>query len=384
MKTPLQTHCSTSNRDISLRLDSLRGVSAIVVFLAHGYQLLILPVYPKHYAYAGLLAQAAVMMFFCLSGLLIGRSIQNNKLQNGEFQIEKYLRSRAVRIFPPLAFASILVLSLNHAAPLLFESGANAFLAINKAFMTRVNFSAPASDVLGSFFLMNGFFTNTFRANTPLWSLSIEAWYYAVAGLIFWRGSIGRLLAIGVFALGCYKNPVFMKLSVVWFSGLALSLLQAHLVRFGKLITLLGFAFYAAALFCGAIYAESFSKAASLKELNTSSLPYYSVFIGLAFAATLALVICGKLRFKPYLARCSKFSYTLYAIHFPIYLFMFGIFEKRITESPASAFTYTAAVSILILALAIPAASLLEGWMSHALSGRNKSNGNVRALAKGD
>lgn len=290
------------------------------------------------------------------------------------FKVNQYLRSRAVRLLPPLAFASLLTIVLGQLAPFFFESGSNSFAALNKEFMTRVNFSAPTQDVIGSLFLMNGFFTNTFRANTPLWSLSIEAWYYLVAGLVFWRGTVGKVLAIGVFALGCYKNTVFMNFSIVWFSGLALSLLQVYAGRLKIPLILIGCGLYAAAFSCGASYVESFSEAASLKQVDTSSLPYYSVFIGLAFTTTLALIIEGRLRFRPFLANCSKFSYTLYVIHFPIYLFVYGVFEHKINSSALSAASYTAATALLILVIAIPAAWFLEGWTGKILNEKGKAS----------
>jgi peptidoglycan/LPS O-acetylase OafA/YrhL len=72
--------------EFSLQLESLRGVSAIVVLFSHCFQAFIAPFDLTLYSWVRLLGQAAVMMFFALSGYLIGTSIQNNIQQNSHLK----------------------------------------------------------------------------------------------------------------------------------------------------------------------------------------------------------------------------------------------------------------------------------------------------------
>ena len=71
----------------SLQLESLRGISAIVVLFSHCFQAFIAPFDTSLYSWVRLLGQAAVMIFFALSGYLIGYSIQHNIHQHGQFNL---------------------------------------------------------------------------------------------------------------------------------------------------------------------------------------------------------------------------------------------------------------------------------------------------------
>jgi peptidoglycan/LPS O-acetylase OafA/YrhL len=52
-----------------------RGVAALVVLLAHMEQVYLAPTWTKAYPYCILVSQLSVMVFFVLSGFLIGKSI---------------------------------------------------------------------------------------------------------------------------------------------------------------------------------------------------------------------------------------------------------------------------------------------------------------------
>jgi len=73
----------------SLQLESLRGISAIVVLFSHCFQAFIAPFDTSIYSWIRLLGQAAVMIFFALSGYLIGYSIQHNIHQHGQFNLHR-------------------------------------------------------------------------------------------------------------------------------------------------------------------------------------------------------------------------------------------------------------------------------------------------------
>src|SRR5690606_15385609 len=108
-------------------LESLRGLSAIVVLFSHCFQAFIAPFDLTLYSWVRLLGQAAVMMFFALSGYLIGISVQNNIYRHQQFNLGNYIRQRGQRILPPFLFALVLTLLLYGLAPLLFSSGSHQF-----------------------------------------------------------------------------------------------------------------------------------------------------------------------------------------------------------------------------------------------------------------
>ncbi|EIM39001.1 acyltransferase [Acinetobacter sp. HA] len=169
--------------EFSLQLESLRGVSAIVVLFSHCFQAFIAPFDLTLYSWVRLLGQAAVMMFFALSGYLIGTSIQNNIQQNSQFNLSHYIRQRCRRILPPFLFALTLTLTLYILAPYFFSSHTHQFQN-SFGMMIRTTYSLEWDNFLGSLFFLNGFVTPTLSANAPLWSLSFEVWFYVLAGFL--------------------------------------------------------------------------------------------------------------------------------------------------------------------------------------------------------
>jgi peptidoglycan/LPS O-acetylase OafA/YrhL len=103
-----------------------------------------------------------VLVFFVLSGFLVGGQIIS-RLQSGNFDLNSYVIDRATRIFVPLIPAVILTVFIG-----VF------WLGIPFAFMQS----------LGNAFGLNGVLTPTLSANTPLWSLAYEIWFYIFGGAL--------------------------------------------------------------------------------------------------------------------------------------------------------------------------------------------------------
>jgi len=169
----MNTAPNTLSHYFSLQLESLRGISAIVVLFSHCFQAFIAPFDTSIYSWIRLLGQAAVMIFFALSGYLIGYSIQHNIHQHGQFNLHHYARQRGRRILPPFLFAMGLTLVLYLLAPLLFTSHTHAFQH-SFGMMIRTDYSIDMMEFVGSLLFLNGFVTPTVSANAALWSLSYE------------------------------------------------------------------------------------------------------------------------------------------------------------------------------------------------------------------
>ncbi len=112
---------SSLSLDQSRQLDSIRGLSAIIVVLGHVYQAMIFPVLGGTMLPIGFFTQFAVMMFFSLSGFLVGISIFNNIKRNNGFFVGQYFRDRLVRIYPPLFIATLIMILLWKVAPFFFS-----------------------------------------------------------------------------------------------------------------------------------------------------------------------------------------------------------------------------------------------------------------------
>lgn len=308
-------------------LDSLRGACALVVVFAHCLQIFIVPVDASFFGLIRLLAQAAVMLFFVLSGFLITKSITRQFAAN--FDARRYAADRANRLLPPLIAGLVIGLALWGLAPYFFESGSRSYLPLSPL-ITRTEYETTWSQVLGSVMFVNGFFTETVSLNGPLWSLPFEAWYYVAAGLICYaRGTSGWIYsAILMFTLGAL-NKLFLLYSIVWFAGaitciahnfsLDRSLIKRILIPTSAVTTISLAAIY--------LYLSSRSE-----TINASDLKYVALFnvsIGILLAGGLFVLLDRNTSPPQWLAKCAQFSYTLYVTHFPILLFMYGCFQTH-------------------------------------------------------
>lgn len=314
------------NKDVSIQLDSLRGLSALVVLFCHCFQIFVAPVLPIFLPIFGLVAQSAVMMFFVLSGLLITKSITRNFGQQGGFSIGSYSIDRINRVYPPLLFAMVLVAALHILVPYFFPSGSHGYQSTG-SFVVRDGFSVNFIDWTGTLIFLNGFAVRNISANGPLWSLSFEVWYYVVAGLVAWKPKSGPLFGITFILILGYANGPFAFYSLVWFGGAAIALLHNHGIRMRPYVAFAGTALLIITILTAAVYVGLARNAKSPSDYPLNLLILFNVVSGLTFASSLHFILYGALRSKPLLVSSAKYSYTLYVTHFPILLVIYGIFQ---------------------------------------------------------
>lgn len=334
----------------SEQLDTLRGLSAIAVLIGHSIQIFIAPVIPAISPAFGLLAQAAVMLFFVLSGFLITKSCTRNLSQNDRFDVAAYARDRLNRIYPPLVFALALVMALVLIAPYVFPSGSLAFVH-HEPFIARSGFYVDVQSFAGTIVFLNGFFVDNISANGPLWSLSYEVWYYVVAGLIAWRIGIGTLLGLAVLLFLGSINKVFLAYSAVWFGGAAVAIMHNRKSEMGGIAVLTLVAALCGAISMGAYYLSKAIFAQDPSEYPMMVLVLFNLSFGIAAASALHLMMTGKLSFRPIASTSAKYSYTLYVTHFPILLFIYGAAQGLVhgnvwTSAIASACAFLIALGV--------------------------------------
>lgn len=194
---------------LSLYLDLVRFIAAAAVFLDH---LSSSPfTHDRHWYGANAFGDAAVTIFFVLSGYVIAYvSCEREKLPR------QYISARVSRLYSVVAVALPLTWMLDA-----WGASINApFYAIK-----TVLWKPPSVEAyLASVFFVNEFQVFQFGgiapgSNGPYWSLSFEAVYYAVAGLVlFLRPAIGLPLAAALLLLG---GRTIVALFPVWLLGFA-------------------------------------------------------------------------------------------------------------------------------------------------------------------
>lgn len=352
----------------SAQLDSLRGVSAIAVIFGHANQLLVAPTYDKASIYFGLLAQSAVMVFFVLSGFLIAKSISKNIDRNaGSFSIWQYINDRALRIIPALIFSSLLIFTFYMISSLIFPSGTNQFMPSVYNELSRTGLQFNLGQTLKSLLFMNGFYSVTPDANGPLWSLSIEVWYYALAALvvIFFRKPLILIFALIIFARVALPNKSFFIYLPIWFTGFLICYLHDRdslpSLRVLKFITLICFTI----VICAGINAF----------LNPQSITYFNLSVGLLFGSLLMLLLQDEFKFTTFFEPAAKYSYTLYIVHMPIFLFIFGTLQTKVQGS----IFRSVALAIIAILIAIMFSAIFARWVENKVAIKSL----IKRLTKG-
>ncbi|MBC3410841.1 acyltransferase [Pseudomonas sp. SWRI51] len=319
--------------EVSSQLDSIRALSALIVVVGHAYQILLLPTIKQGLTVVGFFTQMAVMVFFVLSGFLIGKSICNNSARNAGFNISQYGRDRALRLYPPLFAAIVLMVVLGALAPLFFASGSHAYLSIPGATFVRDEYTVAFNELLGALAFLNGFTTLTPLTNGPLWSLSIEAWYYVLAAaIVVWPTR--RLLSVGLVVLTVlvtHKSRIFFMLAPVWFCGFALAFYHQRRPQMRNAFFAWGI--IALSILTALIVWRSLSGDAWAKGGIADPLNHFRLVSGVWFACFLALLLGNAVRFPVWFSGHASYSYTLYVVHFPILLFALGVAQEMIYGS---------------------------------------------------
>lgn len=361
----------------SVHLDALRAAAALIVFLAHARGMFLPPV--RHFmglatasAAAGRVSTAApgsppyllpssgheaVILFFVLSGVLVGGSVLRD-VADGRFTWRHYLLHRLTRLWVPLLPALVLGAVIDMVC-----SGLTPSLPV----------------FLGNVFFLQDILVPTLGTNSPLWSLTFEWWYYAafpllVLGVWKGRGVIARLLCLaGMLAIGWLVGPIIALYFLIWIGGAAVTLvprvLNASAVR--VLLPL------------GAVILA----AVGIAILKLGFMPPVSDFVLAILACGFCYVILNARQEAGdgFYRRAAQFgagmSYTLYLVHFPVIYALNHLLAPGLRLQPGDPVTaYSGLVfttmSLLVLAYAWAVSRLFEAntgrvqrWLSRVLPG---------------
>jgi peptidoglycan/LPS O-acetylase OafA/YrhL len=321
----------------SVHLDLVRGAAALTVFLSHIPQLFFRPDLHKMLAHAaGSASQATranlnvprpqighevVVVFFVLSGFFVGGSALRG-MAEGMWTWKDYLLRRFTRLWVVLIPALALTWLLDGLGTHLFSGIASIYTGPAGQYEVLPNLAAYLTPtvLLGNLLFLQGILVPTFGTNEPLWSLSYEFWYYIAF----------PFLAIALAA----KSPAPRR----WLSFCALAVLLAccgALISSYFLIWLMGVAVYRLPLGLRTWQLRWAIPATTLLLLLTivvavgRSWPLFAtdVTIGVIFSTLLWLLLhyrrpAPRTLYRTVASGMSNMSYTLYAVHLPILVFL--------------------------------------------------------------
>jgi peptidoglycan/LPS O-acetylase OafA/YrhL len=318
-----------SDNALSYWLDFFRWTAALSVVLAHTenrFLVRITDVSPAHrsvlfYAFTFLagFAHQAVMIFFVLSGYLVGGGLLREMQRKRSIDVARYLVKRLTRLGVVLYPAFALIALFNMAGIAGFHGlDTGVYPADTLATMRASTLACNAA------FLQNGF-CHTYGEDGALWSLSNEFWYYVIWPLLLlswyaatrWKRAI--FTAVAVAMLIVFTIPFEGSWSMVgpymliWVLGAAVGWAKWPIVKSVPV---------AAAVFLLALLSIRLFVRRTLEMDH----PGYQLLVDLAVGCALANLITT-MRFsknlKPFILTrlnysLAGFSFSLYCIHIPI------------------------------------------------------------------
>ena len=318
------------------KLDFVRGVAALAVLLGH----LRAFIFVEHAAVASRNAvtevfygltgfgHQAVVVFFVLSGFLIGGAVQGRFATN-RWSFGEYVLRRMTRLWLVLLPALGLTLGLDLLGSWM-SGGAGYDGRYNERHHSGPSMAEPADNGVLAFF-GNAFFVQTILApvygtNGPLWSLANELWYYLMFPLGFaacHRTAPARVRAICLVLLaaaGAFLPVGLLLGGLLWLAGYAAQALTRS--RWAVVARSAPVFWMAVVVLMGVLLWNRWR-----------SMPGADYWLGLAFAAVLPRLAAdtGATGWWRQPARYfGKTSYTLYLFDFPFLAFIsFALLQGR-------------------------------------------------------
>ena len=357
----------------SIVISLMRGLAAFVVAAAH----LRAEMYPglrtvadpslwfQGFAFATGFAHQAVLVFFVISGWLVGGSLLNKMGQPGV--MANYAIDRATRLWT--------VLIPTFGLTLVFGLGTGVLLPGSIDFSAANEFSALS--FIGNLLGLQRVVLSDFGGNYALWSLANETWYYVLFPLLVLlfttRRTSSRLACGAALALAAVVLPVEI---ILYFA-----------------IWLLGVAFSRVRIECGAgmryLWLLPLAAASVYFRLTGDNDRFDQTTLGMdLFLSVMFLMLLSSLQFKAAptskvarpLARIgnffAEFSFSLYVLHLPL---IFLLKHVALTQfglrqlSPSEPLHFAVYLGML-------ATLLLGAYLSYLLFERHTYR--IRRLAK--
>lgn len=309
---------------MSVLLDFLRLFAAIAVFLGHtNFYWFFCGNYSDLGPQNG---QDYVIIFFVLSGFVISWSIDRKK----DYHFKQYLFDRIVRLWTVVIPALCLGAVLDH---------------FGRSIHPQTYGNIFSADHLGLKYLVSGlflheswFFSIRPGSNGPFWSLSYEFFYYLIFGAIALMPTLKSKLLVGL-SFCLLAGPKILILFPCWLMG-CLSYWVCKKFRINSVVSLVLLIISVFLLY--SLLAPRWANWTpnDFPGLGIAPLFYSAKFLDdYALAVLIGVFLISASRWftldaKPsgrissFVRTCSKCSFSLYAIHFPLMAFGGALFAS--------------------------------------------------------
>jgi len=334
----------------SVSLDLLRAGAAFLVLISHVRSFVLVDygnvadpsIVDRALYYASGFGHQAVVVFFVLSGFLVGGSVLSAR---SDTFWPRYALHRITRLWVVLVPALVATLVWNLVGK---YTGGGEYLS--GSLRQGLN-SAPGGDYgldgvtfFGNLLFLQTIVVSVFGDNGPLWSLANEFWYYVAFPLLYFgtrrEYSAGlRLAMVGGGAAVFVLTPLgFLQGFVSWVFGVGV-----YWIRSSRRLVFPAKALFAVSSFVVCVSTFHLSRSGGVPDIALGAA--FAVF--LLWAAGFTGFPCWV---SPGATWFSNFSYTLYLAHFPFAAFLWYTFldGERVTPSAEGWFRFVAIVAACI------------------------------------
>lgn len=317
------------NEKVSIYLDFVRGVAAILVLMEHlgsrlflGYGYLQNPSAIIKLLYLlNLLGGPSVIVFFVLSGLFISRTVLKSIVDN-KWSWKSYLVNRLSRLYVVLIPALFLTL--------ITDMLASHFFDYNRYSDNYTNIK----EFFGNLFYLQNIYVGSYGSNGPLWSLGYEFWYYMLFPIIILLLRIQKKILKVVYL--CITLAIILLIGqrmsyyfLIWLVGMLVLLLPATPRAKNKFFMTISFLLVCLAM----VMRPLVNNGRLFVEHHTNNLFIVDLFIGLSLGLLIYIFMHGTTKktmtesknkwFEKTSKLVASFSFSLYLIHYPIINFVY-------------------------------------------------------------
>lgn len=341
-------------------MDWLRGLAALAVLIGHARGLFMQDfaqlnrpsVLWKAFYFGTALGHEAVIIFFILSGFLVGTTVLT-RIAERRWDLKEYLSRRLTRLYVVLIPGLVLTWAWDGLGIGLFGTSGIYGGHIDARHLTlpNVNLTHSWDHFLGNLVFLQHLFIQPYGSNGPLWSLPYEFWSYLLFPLLVQAGRrevsttrrlVLALTCVCLIACGGWKLGLYFS---IWLLGAAVGLWWRA-------------SDFEAPRWAPLAFSVLVGGALVLSNVSKWHRTILDVALALVTAGLLACVLARPVtraaggRVSGQMAAVlASFSYTLYVVHYPVLTFLFAA-SMGGTRRAASAST-VAAILALSLALVV-------------------------------
>lgn len=268
----------------------------------------------------------AAYLFVFLSGYMVGGPLIRSFSSNTSPSFFQFTTKKLSKLAPVAFIALLLTAALDLLAINAFGKG--------QAYASLLPYDATATltvvHFLGNILFIQPVAIESFGSNGPLWTLGYIAQYYLLGWVIFKLFSLDRRLGLAALLIAAgamaYVKPEWAVLFLSWIAGsIARNITRPAFPAMCWLAAAIG-------LFIASNLAPPLISAAM------------SIATGLCFAMTFKAITLPKKmpRMRKILRRAGDGIFSLYAIHYPVCMFIFAVLYSRRTISDIEFVTFSA------------------------------------------